>query len=99
MLIHHLGQSRFDRSPDNRDNTRMKCEHKSDLHLVVQIGCTLNQNRANLTTSGWSPTQTAYRRALLCWYVGEFDLDAVVVVLGNNAESAAGCFYVAGQGE
>lgn len=35
MLVDHRRQSRFDRRPDSRDNTRMKCEHAGDLHLVV----------------------------------------------------------------
>jgi len=41
----------------------MKCEHEGDLHLVVGMDRTLNENRANPTTSGWSTTN-AYRRAL-----------------------------------
>ena len=35
MAVVNLGQPRFDRRPDSRDNTRMKCEHESDLHLAV----------------------------------------------------------------
>ena len=37
MLINHVGQPRFDRCPDCRDNTRMKCKHEDDLHLVVRL--------------------------------------------------------------
>jgi hypothetical protein len=27
----------------------------SDLHFVVVVECTLNENRVNPTTGGWSP--------------------------------------------
>jgi len=38
MFVHNFWQARFDCRPDSRDNTRMKCEHAGDLHLVVVLG-------------------------------------------------------------
>ena len=38
MVVHDHWQARLDRRPDSRDNTRMKCEHAGDLHLVVVLG-------------------------------------------------------------
>ena len=38
MVVHNVGQPRLDRRPDRRDNTRMKCEHEGDLHLVLDLG-------------------------------------------------------------
>ena len=64
VLIDDVGESGFDGLPDDVDNARVNCEHEGDLHWVEsELDRTLNENRANPPTRGWSTT-TAYRRSL-----------------------------------
>ena len=63
VLIDDVGESGFDGLPNDVDDARMNCEHEGDLHGVEsELDRTLNENRANPPTRGWSTT-TAYRRS------------------------------------
>jgi hypothetical protein len=57
MFIDYVGESGFDGLPDDVDSARVNCEYNGDLGWVVsELGCTLNENRANPPTRGWSTT-------------------------------------------
>jgi hypothetical protein len=57
VLIDDFGKPWLDGLPDDVDNARVKCEHEGDLHWVESdMDRTLNENRANPPTRGWSTT-------------------------------------------